>query len=107
MPSAYGSPFESRQPLLDAMLRLGNFVPGEVELGYHLCYGDAGHKHFKEPTDTARLVDVANAVAQGLQRRLHWLHFPVPIRPLRRRLLRAAARSACRTGDGGVCGARA
>ena len=79
VPSAYGSPFESRQPLLDAMLRLGNFVPGEVELGYHLCYGDAGHKHFKEPTDTARLVDVANAVAQGLQRRLNWLHFPVPI----------------------------
>ena len=33
--------------------------PLEVEVGYHLCYGDAGHRHFVEPRDTSRLVDVA------------------------------------------------
>jgi hypothetical protein len=77
--SVYGSPEASQQPLLDAMLRVGNHVPDTVELGYHLCYGDAGHKHFKEPENTARLVDVANALASGLRRRLTWLHFPVPV----------------------------
>jgi hypothetical protein len=78
-PSAYGSPSESRQPLLDTMVRLGNRVPLDVELGYHLCYGDAGHKHFVQPKDTARLVDVANFVADNLHRQLNWIHFPVPV----------------------------
>jgi hypothetical protein len=49
-----------------------------VELGYHLCYGDAGHRHFKEPHDTAKLVSVANAVAAGVDRPIAWLHLPVP-----------------------------
>ena len=62
----------------ERLLRLGRRVPAGVELGYHLCYGDAGHKHFKEPADTAKLVMVANAVAEGLQRPLNWLHLPVP-----------------------------
>ena len=59
--------------------RLGDQVPDDVELGYHLCYGDAGHKHFKEPDDTSKLVAVANALAADLRRRLDWFHLPVPI----------------------------
>jgi hypothetical protein len=78
-PSPYGSPAASREPLLATMVRLGNRVPREVEVGYHLCYGDAGHRHFKEPADATRLVDVANYVADNLQRPLNWVHFPVPI----------------------------
>jgi hypothetical protein len=77
-PTPYGSPAASRQPLLETMVRLGNRVPPEVQLGYHLCYGDAGHRHFVEPTNTARLIDIANGVAAGLTRPLHWIHFPVP-----------------------------
>ena len=53
-------------------------VPADVELGFHLCYGDAGHQHFTQPTDAAILVRVANALAQGLDRPLNWLHLPVP-----------------------------
>jgi hypothetical protein len=60
------------------LLRLGNAVPRPVELGFHLCYGDANHKHFKEPDDTRLLVRVANGLADGLQRPLMWLHLPVP-----------------------------
>jgi hypothetical protein len=78
-PSPYGSPAASREPLLATMVRLGNRVPREVELGYHLCYGDAGHRHFKQPADATRLVDVANFVADNLTRPLNWVHFPVPI----------------------------
>lgn len=64
--------------ILERLTRLGNRVPEGVELGFHLCYGDAGHKHFKEPETTARLVDVANHLAQHLARPLDWLHLPVP-----------------------------
>ena len=59
-------------------LLLGNHVPEDVELGYHLCYGDAGHKHFVEPEDTTRLVEVANGISAGLKRSLNWISMPVP-----------------------------
>src|SRR5947207_713755 len=60
------------------LLRLGNQVPVDVELGYHLCYGDANHKHFVEPEDTTKLVDVANGISAGLKRSLNWISMPVP-----------------------------
>ncbi len=62
----------------ERLIRLGNRVPEGVQLGYHLCYGDLGHRHFVEPADTSKLVMVANAVTAGLGRPLHWLHMPVP-----------------------------
>ncbi|HEY7832270.1 MAG TPA: hypothetical protein VIG30_01780 [Ktedonobacterales bacterium] len=66
------------QLLLDRLIRLGNRVPVDVQLGYHLCYGDAGHKHFKEPEDTTKLVAVANGVSAGVERTIEWMHLPVP-----------------------------
>lgn len=60
------------------LIRLGNNVPQGVELGFHLCYGDSGGRHFKEPADTSKLVSVANEVSRGLARPLDWLHLPVP-----------------------------
>ncbi|MFJ2369209.1 hypothetical protein [Microbacterium sp. NPDC087665] len=62
--------------------RLATFVdavPTDVEVGVHLCYGDAGEHHFVEPTDTANLVRYANAVAAASARSFTWLHLPVPI----------------------------
>ena len=67
-----------RREVLDRLVRIGNHVPADVELGYHLCYGDAGHKHFKEPADVSKLVDIANAVASGVQRPVQWISLPVP-----------------------------
>src|SRR5579859_1826899 len=64
--------------LIERLIRLGQRVPADVELGYHLCYGDAGHQHFKQPKDTALLVEVANAVSAGLTRPINWIHLPVP-----------------------------
>ena len=64
--------------VLERLLRLGSRVPDDVQLGYHLCYGDYGHKHFKEPEDASKLVMVANGVSAGLQRQLNWVHMPVP-----------------------------
>jgi len=54
-------------------------VPPDVELGFHLCYGDANEKHFVEPTDAANLVRFANALFAASPRPITWLHLPVPI----------------------------
>jgi hypothetical protein len=54
-------------------------VPADVELGYHLCYGDAAEMHFSEPADAANLVRLANLFAHASPRPISWLHFPVPL----------------------------
>lgn len=64
--------------IAERLRRIGNAIPDGVELGFHLCYGDAEHRHFKEPADTGKLVRLANAIAAGLVRPLDWLHLPVP-----------------------------
>ncbi|MDQ6659891.1 MAG: hypothetical protein M3Z24_02870 [Chloroflexota bacterium] len=69
---------DAKAEILERLIRLGNRVPSEVEMGYHLCYGDAGHKHFKEPEDAAKLVEVANAISAGVKREINWIHMPVP-----------------------------
>ncbi|MEV4003058.1 hypothetical protein [Actinomadura sp. NPDC049753] len=78
-PAWYGTDYPSRlTETLTRLVRLGNAVPTEVELGYHLCYGDFEHKHFVEPADTSKLAAVAEGLAEGLGRRLDWVHMPVP-----------------------------
>jgi hypothetical protein len=64
--------------VLARLRRLGAAVPRDVSLGFHLCYGDFGHRHFVEPADASRLVHVANALA-WLERGIDWVHLPVPI----------------------------
>jgi len=54
-------------------------VPGPVEVGVQLCYGDVAEKHFAEPTDAAVITRFANLVAGQVQRPLTWVHLPVPI----------------------------
>jgi SAM-dependent methyltransferase len=69
---------EVRSGVLERLLRLSRHIPAEVELGFHLCYGDETHGHFVVPRDTRKMVDVANALASSLGRPLNWLHMPVP-----------------------------
>ena len=54
-------------------------VPADVEVGFHLCYGDANEQHFTQPVDTANLVGFANALFAASPRPITWLHLPVPI----------------------------
>jgi hypothetical protein len=82
-PSHLTEPFEE---MMERLCELSQCVPAGIELGYHLCYGDApdaareGHgRHFKEPDDMANLVAVANAVLAGTARPVDWLSMPVPI----------------------------
>jgi len=74
----WGAPGRALDELVQRLADLGNAVPAAVRLGYHLCYGDSGHKHFTEPADTGRLVAVANGIADKLNRPLDFLHLPVP-----------------------------
>src|SRR3954470_7934599 len=69
---------EVRAGVLERLLRLSRNVPAEVELGFHLCYGDDYRGHFTVPTDASKLVEVANALAAALYRPLNWIHVPVP-----------------------------
>jgi ubiquinone/menaquinone biosynthesis C-methylase UbiE len=64
--------------ILERLLRLSRHVPHDVELGYHFCYGDVQGRHFKEPQDAGKLVEIANALSASLGRPLNWLHMPVP-----------------------------
>ncbi|MFE3446207.1 hypothetical protein ACFXNW_24535 [Nocardia sp. NPDC059180] len=78
-PSWFGSGYtQVLSGVTERLVRLGNAVPAGVELGYHLCYGDFGHRHFVEPSDTSTLVAVANAIAAGVTRPVEWIHLPVP-----------------------------
>ena len=65
--------------LLERIKRLAAAVPANVELGYHLCYGDLDAKHFIEPQDAGKMVEFANALAESSGRPITYIHMPVPI----------------------------
>jgi hypothetical protein len=70
------------QPVLEGVVErlrgLRAAIPSDVEMGFHLCYGDSGGKHFKEPADTSLLVKIANAISEDSPRPIQWIHMPVP-----------------------------
>jgi hypothetical protein len=53
-------------------------VPADVPVGLHLCYGDYGHQHFKQPESLQMQVDLVNAVISDAQRPLDFVSFTVP-----------------------------
>ncbi|MGE3990853.1 hypothetical protein [Pseudorhodoplanes sp.] len=64
--------------IVERLARLGEMIPAGVELGYHLCYGDLGHRHFAEPTDAGNLTRLMNRVSASVHRTIDWFHIPVP-----------------------------
>jgi hypothetical protein len=68
-----------RIEILARISRLAAAVPEDVELGFHLCYGDYDAKHFVDPLDAGKLVEVANAFRQAAGRPITYFHMPVPI----------------------------
>ena len=61
------------------LIRVGERIASDVELGYHFCYGSFGGKHFVEPKDTGAMVRLANALSSGIKRPITWIHMPVPV----------------------------
>jgi hypothetical protein len=62
-----------------AFSRLSPAVPAAVDLGIHLCYGDFEGRHFVEPQDATKMVELANLVFGSVERPLAYIHMPVPI----------------------------
>ena len=53
-------------------------IPIDAKLGFHLCYGDLAHKHYREPVDLTTCVMLANRIKQNALRRVDYVHMPVP-----------------------------
>jgi hypothetical protein len=60
------------------LVRCLDRVPADVPAGMHLCYGDYGHQHFKQPESLQMQVDLLNAVAAAAGRPVNWASFTVP-----------------------------
>jgi hypothetical protein len=63
---------------VERVRRQVEFVPADIEVGIHLCYGDPGHKHIVEPKDLRTCVNFSNALCAAVKRRIGWIHMPVP-----------------------------
>ncbi len=63
---------------IDVLTRIGDAVPGAIELGYHLCYGSPADEHCVQPNDMANMVEIANATSAGVARPIQFFHMPVP-----------------------------
>jgi hypothetical protein len=77
--SSYGrTKAEMQDTFSGILIDLGNRVPPDVDLLYHLCYGDSNHRHVVEPTDMGDMVEFANRISRGLARPIQLIHMPVP-----------------------------
>lgn len=74
-PGVNASPSE----IVARIVRICDPIPSDVELGFHLCYGDFGAKHFVEPIDSGKMVEVMNAIATAVPHHIAYFHLPVPI----------------------------
>ena len=77
--SSYGrTKAETQATFSDIVVDLGNSVPRDVDLLYHLCYGDSNHRHVVEPTDMTDMVEFANRLSRNIKRPIELIHMPVP-----------------------------
>ncbi len=64
--------------IIAGLARCVDQVPAEVPVGLHLCYGDYGHQHFKQPESLALQVRVLDAVSVAAGREVSFVSFTVP-----------------------------
>jgi len=64
--------------IIAGLARCVDQVPAEVPVGLHLCYGDYGHQHFKQPESLALQVRVLDAVSAAAGRAVSFASFTVP-----------------------------
>jgi hypothetical protein len=77
--SSYGAgKAEMQEAFSNILVDLGNHVPANIDLLYHLCYGDSNHRHVVEPSDMGDMVEFANRVSRKIARPVQLIHMPVP-----------------------------
>jgi hypothetical protein len=72
-------PPASQDEIIGQIRRICAAIPDRVELGFHLCYGDFGARHFLEPVDAGKMVEMANAIARTVTHPVAYVHMPVPV----------------------------
>jgi len=65
-------------PIFQQFARLAAAVPGDVELGFHLCYGSPGDQPLIRLHDAKVLVELMNGIGASVERPVHFIHIPVP-----------------------------
>jgi hypothetical protein len=71
-------PVDFRTECIDVLGQIGDAVPSNIELGYHLCYGSPADEHMVQPKDAALMVEMVNAVVARVKRPIQFFHLPVP-----------------------------
>lgn len=71
-------PAHYKTQIFEMLGRLGDAVPADAELGYHLCYGSPKDEHLVQPKDAGILVEMMEGIAAATRRRVDYLHIPVP-----------------------------
>src|SRR5262245_13292267 len=67
-----------KEAIFQQFARLAAAVPAGVELGFHLCYGSPGDQPLIRLDDAKVLVELMNGIGAFVQRRVHFIHIPVP-----------------------------
>lgn len=67
-----------KERIAQELIRIGNAVPADVDMGYHLCYGSPADAHLAMPKDAGIMAEMVNSFIDGLKRPLNFLHLPVP-----------------------------
>ena len=70
-------PVDFRTEAIDVLTKIGNAVPAQVELGYHLCYGSPADEHMVLPKDSGLMVEMTNAIVASVKRPIQFFHLPV------------------------------
>jgi hypothetical protein len=65
--------------VIERAVRQIEAVPADVEVGFHLCYGDVEEQHFIQPKDAGTLASVIRGIVAAAPRTVTWFHIPVPI----------------------------
>ena len=75
---AYFSP--AMPGILDRIHKICHWIPENIHIAFHLCYGDLRHKHFIEPENTGLVVELANNIIETISKShvVEWIHIPVP-----------------------------
>ena len=79
---AYGSipgfPLEGAiERNLTEVRNLSPYIPSDVALGYHFCFGTLGGWPRFQPDDLSQVVGLANGFVAASGRRVDWVHIPV------------------------------
>ena len=65
-----------KQEIFNELAEIGNIIPQDVELGYHMCYGSPGDDHVVKPKDFGISVEIANGIFKNINRSVEFIHLP-------------------------------